>query len=60
MVFIMLTQGKLIEIAELDNIDSVSLMIAAACHDYAHDGYNNGFHVNMNTMRSIRYMDQSV
>lgn len=35
-------------------------MIGAACHDFAHDGFNNAYHVNANTPRSIRSLDQSV
>ena len=47
----------MIEIAELDNHDLVAMIIAGVCHDFAHDGYNNAYHVNANTMRSIRYTD---
>jgi 3',5'-cyclic-nucleotide phosphodiesterase len=47
----------LIEIAELDNHDLVAMIIAGVCHDFGHDGYNNAYHVNANTMRSIRYTD---
>lgn len=60
MVFVMMTQGNLISLAELDDLDCVSLLIAGVCHDYAHDGYNNAFHVNAITPRAIRYNDASV
>lgn len=30
------------------------------CHDYAHDGLNNAYHVNATSERAIRYNDQSV
>lgn len=60
MVSVLLHQGKLIEIAELTNLDQVALIIAALCHDFAHDGFNNAYHVNANTPRSIRYNDQCV
>lgn len=56
----MLTKGNLITLGELNHIDVVSLMIAAACHDYNHDGFNNAYHVNAMTTRSIRYNDISV
>jgi len=36
------------------------VLVGAACHDFAHDGYNNAFHVNANTYRAIRSLDQSV
>lgn len=35
-------------------------MIAGVCHDYAHDGNNNTYHVNAITPRAIRYMDVSI
>ena len=35
-------------------------MIAGVCHDYNHDGFNNAYHVNAMTTRSIRYNDVSV
>lgn len=60
MVFIMLTQGNLIQVGDLNDIDTVALIIAAACHDFGHDGFNNAYHVNANTNRSIRYRDESV
>jgi hypothetical protein len=34
--------------------------MAATCHDFGHDGFNNGYHVNAITDRAIRYSDQSV
>jgi len=60
MVYIMLTEGKVIESFELDKIDVLSLMVGAVCHDFVHDGFNNAYHVNANTARSIRSLDQSV
>lgn len=60
MMFIILTQGKLIETAELDHLDQVAALIAACCHDYNHDGFNNAYHVNAITTRSVRYNDVSV
>lgn len=60
MVFILMTQGRLIEIAELSHLDQVALVTAALCHDFDHDGLNNAYHVNANTPRSIRYNDTAV
>lgn len=57
MVYIMLTKGKLIENMELGHMDVMSLLVAAVCHDFAHDGFNNAYHVNANTNRSIRSLD---
>ena len=60
MAHLFLTQGKLIELAELDNIDILSFLTSAICHDLGHDGYTNGYHVNAMTQRAIRYNDVSV
>lgn len=60
MMYIMLSKGGLIEIAELDHLDQVASLVAAACHDYDHDGFNNSYHVNAMTTRSVRYNDVSV
>jgi len=60
MCFMFLTKGGLSELASLDHLDEVSFMIAAACHDYDHDGLNNAYHVNAMSTRAVRYHDQSV
>ena len=38
----------------------MSAITAAACHDFAHDGYNNAYHVNFMTDRALRYHDKAV
>lgn len=38
----------------------LSFVVAAACHDYMHDGYTNSYHVNKMTTRAIDYHDESV
>lgn len=38
----------------------VSTITAAACHDFAHDGFNNAYHVNFMTDRALRYHDKAV
>lgn len=60
MANLFLTQGKLIQIAELEHIDIMAFITAALCHDLGHDGYTNGYHVNAFTDRAIRYNDVSV
>lgn len=57
---IFLTQGKLISLLELEHIDVMAFLIAALCHDFGHDGFTNGYHVNATTDRAIRYNDVSV
>ncbi len=57
---IFLTQGNLIEIAELDNKDVLSYLVAALCHDLGHDGYTNTYHSMTMSERAIRYNDVSV
>lgn len=59
-LFVMLTVGNLIEIGELDHIDTVSLLIAGACHDYNHDGFTNTYHIHKMSDRAVRYHDESV
>ena len=47
-------------VASLSYLDMVSAIIAAACHDYDHDGYSNSYHVNFMTDRAIRSNDKAV
>lgn len=60
MANLFLIKGKLIELAELDQKDILSFLLAGLCHDLGHDGYNNGFHSNAMTERGIRYNDQAI
>lgn len=57
MCYFMLTTGNLIGKAELNPLDVLSIVIASVCHDYGHDGFNNGYHVNAVTDRALRYND---
>lgn len=59
-MFLLINEAKLGSIAELRYIDSVCTLIAAVCHDYDHDGFNNAFHVNKMSSRALRYHDESV
>ena len=59
-VYVQLTKGELIKIGGLDDFDTLSILIAGACHDYGHDGFNNSYHVNAMTTRAINCHDISV
>ena len=60
MMFIILKQGRLLEVAKLNELDLLSVTIGCIAHDFGHDGLNNAYHVNAITERAIRYNDQSV
>jgi len=60
MAHLFLTQGNLKELAELQEVDVLSLLVAALCHDLGHDGLTNGYHVNAMSERAVRYSDVSV
>lgn len=60
MANLLLTEGGLIQLAELDNIDIMAFLVGGICHDLGHDGYTNGYHSNAMTDRAIRYNDVSV
>ncbi|KAI9470780.1 MAG: hypothetical protein EXX96DRAFT_597566 [Benjaminiella poitrasii] len=44
----------------LTDMDISLLFMAAVCHDAGHTGYNNDFHVKLNTELAIRYHQTSV
>ena len=48
------------EFANFSELDLISIVMSAVCHDYGHDGMNNAYHVNTISDRAIRYSDQSV
>ena len=50
----------MLKFSNLSELDLISLVVSAVCHDYGHDGMNNGFHVNSISERAIRFSDQSV
>ena len=60
MSYIFLTQGGVQQWAQLSELDSMSVLISAICHDYGHDGFTNAYHVNLVSDRAIRYSDVSV
>jgi len=60
MMYMFILHGNLGKVAQLNYLDLVSAITAAACHDFAHDGFTNGYHVNFVTDRAIRYHDEAV
>lgn len=52
--------GNWIATAKMDNIDICSMILAAACHDYEHPGYNNMYMINTKDTLALRYNDISV
>lgn len=41
--------------AKLSELDCLAVLIAAVCHDYAHDGFTNLWHKNKDTTRFKQY-----
>ena len=60
MTYMMMTTGGLCDLADLNELDILSSVIAAVCHDYDHDGLNNAYHINAISERAIRYSDRAV
>ncbi len=60
MMYVMIKDGNLAEVAQLNYLDLISAITAAACHDFDHDGLNNAYHVNFMTDRALRYHDKAV
>ena len=38
---------------EITPLEHVAVIMGAVCHDYAHDGFNNAYHVNNATQRFL-------
>jgi len=60
MMYMFIKEGNLAQVAQLNYLDLVSVITAAAAHDYDHDGFNNTYHVNFVTDRALRYHDKAV
>ena len=60
MTYHIIIKGEMIRFASLSELDLLSVIVSAVCHDYGHDGFNNAYHVNSISERAIRYSDQSV
>ena len=48
------------EYAHFNNIDTLSLLVAALCHDVQHDGFNNRYHVVTKSPINQMYGEQAV
>ena len=57
MSYHIMIKGDMIRFASLSELDILSVVISAVCHDYGHDGLNNSYHVNAISERAIRYSD---
>ena len=55
----MLNNG-LLQIGQFTNLDLVSLVISAVCHDLGHDGMTNAYHINSMSERALVYNDRAV
>jgi len=60
MSYVILVKGDMVNYASLSELDLISVVISAVCHDYGHDGLNNSYHVNAISERAIRFSDVSV
>ena len=60
MTYHIIIKGEMIRFASLSELDLLSVIVSAVCHDYGHDGLNNAYDVNSISERAIRYSDQSV
>jgi hypothetical protein len=58
--YVVLTQYGLIKLAQLNALDILSTLVAAACHDFGHDGFTNTYHIKSISDRAITYSDQAV
>lgn len=52
--------GNWITLGKMDNIDILSMIVAASWHDYEHPGYNNLYLINTKDTLALRYNDISV
>lgn len=59
-VYNIIYQANVINLLELTIYDVISIGLAAACHDFKHNGFNNSFHINDFSDIAINYNDVSV
>lgn len=52
--------GNFEKIMKINKFDSMTLMVAALCHDIGHPGYNNNFQINSLSAYAVTYNDKSV
>jgi 3',5'-cyclic-nucleotide phosphodiesterase len=57
--FILKTQnlGKYVE---FNKLDTLSVLVAALCHDVDHDGFNNSYHLNTKSPHYQKYGEQQI
>jgi len=55
MTHVMLKTGGIGALAKLDDLDTFATLMAAACHDYAHDGYTNNYHARIKSERFLTH-----
>lgn len=60
MAYYMLSTCGLQTKLQLNKLDTLSVLMAAVCHDLGHDGFTNNYHVNDITRRAIDSNDVSV
>lgn len=58
--FMLITTGNLIESLDLLDLDLMSLLIGAMCHDFKHNGLNNMYHENTLSDIAIESNDISI
>ena len=58
--YYMVTSGELRKKCELTNWEVMSYIVAAACHDVGHMGFNNVYHMEKRDSIGMRYNDNSV
>ena len=51
---------NLAKYADFTDVDTLSLLVAALCHDVGHDGFNNKYHVVTKSDRFQMYGDVNV
>ena len=54
------TNGGIKDVTKMDNMETMSCLIAASMHDYEHPGVNNMFLVNISDSMAVKYNDRSV
>lgn len=59
-VYCMIVHGNIEKKLELEELDTLSLLLAALMHDYKHPGVNNSFLINSKNKLAIKYNDHSV
>ena len=51
MYYLLYGDEGLIKVLQLSQVDVLATLFAAYCHDYKHDGFNNGYHAAIKSER---------